>query len=70
MKLLQYRILLWKEAEDRYTVIIPTLPNCVTFGGTIEEAIEVYLEDLTDRGEEIPTEEDTLEYTLTVETYT
>lgn len=34
-----------------------------------KEAIEVYLEDLTDRGEEIPTEEDTLEYTLTVETY-
>jgi len=26
-----------------------------------KEAIEVYLEDLTDRGETIPTEEDTLE---------
>jgi len=34
-----------------------------------KEAIEVYLEDLTDRGEKIPTEEDILEYTLTVEAY-
>jgi len=29
----------------------------------------VYLEDLTDRGEKIPTEEDILEYTLPVEAY-
>ncbi|EJG06305.1 LOW QUALITY PROTEIN: hypothetical protein Metli_0335 [Methanofollis liminatans DSM 4140] len=76
MKPLQHRILLRKEAKGRHTVIEPTLPGCVTFGGTIEEAIamakeaiEVYLEDLTDRGEKIPTEEDNLEYTLTVEAY-
>ncbi|WP_298669527.1 type II toxin-antitoxin system HicB family antitoxin [uncultured Methanofollis sp.] len=76
MHRISYRILLRKEPEGGYTVTVPTLPGCVTFGGTIEEAIamakeaiELYLEDLTERGEEIPTEEDTLEYTLTVEAY-
>jgi predicted RNase H-like HicB family nuclease len=76
MHQITYRILLRKEPEGGYTVTVPTLPGCVTFGGTIEEAIamakeaiEVYLEDLTDRGEKIPTEEDILEYTLTVEAY-
>ncbi|MDY6895724.1 MAG: type II toxin-antitoxin system HicB family antitoxin, partial [Thermotogota bacterium] len=39
MKILSYRILLKKEAEGGYTVIIPLLPGCVTYGDTIEEAI-------------------------------
>jgi predicted RNase H-like HicB family nuclease len=74
MRLLSYRILLRKEPEGGYTVIVPSLPGCVTYGGTIEEAIkmakeaiELYIESLKEHGEEIPTEEATLEYTLTVE---
>jgi antitoxin HicB len=73
MRLLSYRILLRKEPEGGYTVIVPTLPGCVTYGETIEEAverakeaIEVYIESLQEHGEEIPTEESTLEYTLMV----
>jgi predicted RNase H-like HicB family nuclease len=76
MRLLSYRILLRKEPEGGYTVIVPSLPGCVTYGGTIEEAIkmakeaiELYIESLKEHGEEIPTEEATLEYTLTVEAY-
>ena len=76
MKTLNYRILLRKEPEGGYTVIVPSLPGCVTYGDTIEEAIEmtkesieIYIESLKAHGEEIPTEEGTLEYTLTVETY-
>jgi len=76
MKILNYRILLRKEPEGGYTVIVPSLPGCVTFGSTIEEAIvmareaiELYLESLRAHGEEIPTEEDTFEYTLTVQSY-
>ncbi|QSZ67241.1 type II toxin-antitoxin system HicB family antitoxin [Methanofollis aquaemaris] len=61
MRRISCRILLRKGREGGYTVMVPTLPGCVAFGGTIEEAIEVYLEDLTERGEEIPTEKDTLE---------
>ena len=73
MKTLSYRILLRKESEGGYTVIVPSLPGCVTYGDTIEEAIEMakeaielYIESLKEHGEEIPTEEGTLEYTLTV----
>jgi len=73
---LSYRILLRKEPEGGYTVIVPSLPGCVTFGDTIEqaiemakEAIELYLESLKQHGEDIPTEDGTLEYTLTLESY-
>ena len=76
MKLLSYRILLRKEPEGGYTVIVPSLPGCVTFGDTIEqaiemarEAIELYVESLKEHGEEVPTEERTLEYTITVEAH-
>jgi len=69
-------VLLRKEPEGGYTVIVPSLPGCVTYGDTIEEAIEaareaveLYLESLRAHSEEIPTEEETLEYTLTVEAH-
>ena len=70
---LNYRILLRKEPEGGYTVTMPTLPGCVTFGETDDEAIamareaiEVYIEDLQDKGEEIPTEEGLLGCTPSV----
>ena len=73
---LSYRILLRKEPEGGYTVMVPSLPGCITYGETIEEAIEMakeaielYIESLREHGEEIPTEERTLEYTLTAETH-
>jgi len=73
MKLLSYRILIRKEPEAGYTIMVPSLPGCVTFGDTIEEgiemakeAIQVYIESLKEHGEEIPTEEGTLEYNVTV----
>jgi len=74
MRSLNYRILLRKEPEGGYTVTVPTLPGCVTFGETVDEAIamareaiELYIEGMLARGEEVPTEEGLLEYTLTVE---
>jgi predicted RNase H-like HicB family nuclease len=76
LKILNYRILLRKEPEGGYTVIVPSLPGCVTYGKNIEqaikmtkEAIALYLESLIAHGEEIPTEEGTLEYTLSMEAY-
>ncbi|MHA1688232.1 MAG: type II toxin-antitoxin system HicB family antitoxin [Promethearchaeota archaeon] len=73
MKQLNYRILLRKEPEGGYTIIVPSLPGCVTFGDTIDEAllmakeaILLYIESLRTHGEEIPTEENTLEYTMSV----
>ena len=74
MQKLTYRILLRKEPEGGYTVLVPALPGCITFGETIEEAIkmakeaiELYLESMIENGEDIPTEEGTLEYTLSVD---
>jgi len=73
VKVLSYRIILRKEPEGGYTVIVPSLPGCVTYGDTIEEAIEMakeaielYIESLREHGEEIPTDEGTFEYTLTI----
>ena len=73
MKILNYKILLKKEPEGGYTVFVPSLPGCITYGETIDEsiinakeAIELYIESLKSHGEDIPTEEDILEYTLTV----
>ncbi|MGC9444194.1 MAG: type II toxin-antitoxin system HicB family antitoxin [Candidatus Methanospirareceae archaeon] len=76
MRVLSYRILLRKEPEGGYTVTVPSLPGCVTYGESVEEAvemakeaIEVYLESLREHGDEIPTEEGTLEYTLMVKAH-
>ncbi|MGC9315584.1 MAG: type II toxin-antitoxin system HicB family antitoxin [bacterium] len=69
-----YRILLRKEPEGGFTVIVPILPGCVTYGDTIEEAIsmaeeaiEIYIESLIENGEEVPSERDTFEYMLTID---
>ncbi len=74
MKVLSYRVLMRKEAEGGYTVLVPSLPGCVTYGDSVEEAIEkakeaieLYIESLEQHGDEIPTDKDTLEYTLTLE---
>ena len=63
--------MLHKEPEGGYTAIVPSLPGCITFGENIEEAIEMakdaislYLEELTSRGEEIPDDSNTLEYSV------
>jgi antitoxin HicB len=72
---LTYKILMHKEPEGSYTVSVPALPGCMTFGETVEhaiqmakEAIELYIEELHERGEEIPDDRDTLEYSLNLQT--
>lgn len=71
MDTLTYRILLTEEPEGGYTVTVPMMPGCITFGETLEEAkkmaleaIELYIESLLAHGEQIPTEEHTFEYTV------
>ncbi len=58
MRVLNYRIFLKKEPEGGYTVIVPSLPGCVTYGETVDEAkamareaIELYVETLTNTAE-------------------
>ncbi len=66
-----YRINLRKEEEGGYTVFVPSLPGCITYGETVDEAIdmakeaiELYIEELQDRGEAIPDDSNVLEYSL------
>ena len=66
-----YRILLNKEPEGQYSVSVPALPGCFTYGDNIDhaiqmakEAIELYLEELRSRGEDIPDDSNTLEYSI------
>ena len=75
MKILNFKILLKKEPEGGFTVTVPSLAGCITYGNNIDdsiekakEAIELYIESLKAHNEEIPSEEDTLEYTLSVKT--
>jgi len=76
MQTLNYRIWLIKEEEGGYTVKVPALPGCVTFGETIEEAIamareaiEGYIETLNDLGKKVPKDNEVLEYTVSIEAY-
>ena len=64
-----YKIRFQKEPEGGYTVIVPALPGCITYGKNVDhaiemakEAVELYIESLAEHGEEIPTETNTLEY--------
>ena len=66
-----YRINLRKEEEGGYTVLVPALPGCITYGETIDEAIEMakeaielYVEELQDHGEIVPDDSNMLEYSL------
>ena len=66
-----YKINLRKEEEGGYTVFVPSLPGCITYGETVDEAIEMakeaielYIEELQDRGESIPDDSNILEYSL------
>ncbi len=73
MKVYNYRVFLTPEPEGGFTVTVPTLPGCITYGETIDEsitnvkeAIELYIESLEADGEPVPTEEGVLEYNITL----
>ena len=67
--------MLHKEPEGSYTVSVPALPGCITYGDNVEhamqmakEAVELYIEELRERGEDIPDDSNTLEYSLNLHT--
>ena len=70
---LTYRILLHPEPEGGFTVTVPSLPGCVTYGDTLDqamnmakEAIAGYIEVLKEMNESIPDDSKTFEYSLTI----
>ena len=68
-----YKVLLRKEPEGGFTVFVPALEGCITYGETLEEAqknareaVELYLESLEEDKKTFPIETQLLEYNLQV----
>jgi len=68
-----FRIILKPQPEGGFLVTVPSLPGCVTYGDTLEiakdmarEAIDLYIEDMIENGEEIPDDSQNLEFSLIV----
>jgi antitoxin HicB len=66
-KIYSYQINLIPEPEGGYTVLVPLLPGCVSYGTTIEEAagnareaIELHLQNLAAHKEPIPEENESV----------
>ena len=71
--LLHYNIVMKREPQGGYTVTVPALPGCVTFGKTIEEAevmakdaIEVYIASLEKHREQVPKDQEVFITTVTL----
>jgi antitoxin HicB len=71
MDVLNYKILLRKEPEGGFTVFVPSLEGCITFGKDLheakknaKEAIELYIESLKSDNLPIPSDDNLLEYNL------
>jgi len=71
-----YKIMLRPEPEGGFTVTVPSLPGCITYGDTLpeakemaKEAIELYLESLAEHNQPIPNDNDAYEFNLLVESY-
>jgi len=61
---MKYTVVLQRENDGGYVATVPALPGCVSQGDTreealrnIEEAIDLYLEDVKAAGEPIPVED-------------
>lgn len=66
-KVYSYQINLIAEEEGGYTVLVPLLPGCVSYGRTIEqatenarEAIHLHLDNLAAHKEPIPEGQETV----------
>ena len=72
-KTLSYSVFYEPAPEGGYVATVPALPGCHTQGDSVEEAetnireaIELYVETLLSRGEDIPREDGALQGKITV----
>ena len=70
---LSYQIMFRPEPGGGFTVIVPSLPGCITYGETLEdaqkmakEAIELYVATLQERDEEVIDDSQTFESRLQI----
>lgn len=64
MKYLQYNLVFRSEPEGGFTVIVPALPGCITYGKNLEEAkwhaqdaIKGYTASMRKHNERLPSDE-------------
>lgn len=75
MKTSNYNIILQPEPEGGWTVFVPSLPGCITYGKTVEEAramaedaIKGYLYVMKKNGEIIPAGNESMMTSVQIET--
>jgi len=68
MKTIILKVALNKEEDGRWSATIPALPGCSSWGSSPQEALEnikdaaeIYIEDMKDAGEVLPTPSDEIE---------
>jgi antitoxin HicB len=68
MKTFVLKVSLIEEADGRWSASIPALPGCSSWGysqqealNNIKDAAEIYLEDMRDAGESVPTPSNKIE---------
>lgn len=61
-----YTVVLQRESDGGYVASVPVLPGCVSQGDTreqalqnVREAIELYIEDCIDAGDDVPEQDET-----------
>jgi antitoxin HicB len=73
-KILHYNLIFRPESEGGFTVVVPSLPGCVTYGKTLKEAKDMasdaivgYLYSLKKHGEPITSDADNFVATIDIE---
>lgn len=73
MRMQAFQLVFESDPAGGYTVTVPALPGCVTYGKTMEkaremarDAIELYVEDMLASGEKIPHTGDALLGTIEI----
>ena len=74
-KALHYNLIFRPEREGGFTVIVPSLPGCITYGKNLEEAKEMardavkgYIYSLKKHKESIPSDVDNFVTTIDIKT--
>ncbi len=74
MNILNYKILLREEPEGGFTVFVPSLEGCITYGKNLKdakknakEAIELFIESLKANNLPIPSDQNLLEYNIQID---
>lgn len=74
-KVLQYNVIFRPEPEGGFTVIVPSLPGCISYGKNLEQAkkmavdaIKAYIASLEKHKEKIPSDKENFFSSIEIKT--